>query len=359
MNHGLDPSRRGSFALIVLAAFVVVCAGIKLAATILVPVILGAFIATVNFPLVSWMSQKRAPVVLTLVVALVADALVLTGFASLLVVSAGRLSKRLPEYLSRLQSAEAAFTDRLRENGIETNWQEFLDPASVVGAVASLAGDVAFVLTDLVLALIIAGFLLFRFAKIALPDRSGHTFGVDRMRRAVREMYRYITVKTLTSMATGTIIGLWLWAIAGELPILFGLLAFLLNFIPTLGSIVAAVLAVTVALLQHGVEHALLVVLGYTVVNVVIGNVIEPRLMGRALGLWPLVVLLSVVFWGWMLGIIGAVLSALLTQVVKVALLATPDLRFIGLALGPRPKGAQREPGDEDFLEEAMPQSVR
>src|SRR5690606_124369 len=204
----------------------------------------------------------------------------------------------------------------------------------------------------------IATFLLFRFAK---PTRDT---GVSMMRtqsfqHAVGEMYRYIAVKTLISMATGASIGLWHWTIDADLPVLFGLIAFLLNYIPTLGSIAAGVIATAVGLLQYGVEHALLLALGYVVVNVLFGEIIEPRVMGRALGLWPLVVLLSVVFWTWMLGMVGAVLSALLTQAVKLMLLATPDLRPVGLALGPRPASPPTRESQVDLLEEAMPQSVR
>jgi predicted PurR-regulated permease PerM len=291
-------------------------------------------------------------------VALVVDALALTAFSSLLLVSAGRLSSRLPEYLSRLQAAEAHLSETLRANGIDAGWNEVLDPVSVFGTIASLAGDVVFVLLDLGLALVIAGFLLFQFARMSSDGSDGVGLGAERVRRAVREMYRYITVRTLTSIATGALIGGWLWAIGGELPTLFGLLAFLLNFIPAVGTILALALALVVALLQHGVEHALLVLLGYAVVNVVIGSVVEPKLMGRALGLWPLVVLLSVVFWGWLLGLVGAVLSALLTQVVKVALLSSPDLRWIGLAMGPRPRSTSGL-AEADLLEEAMPPSRR
>jgi predicted PurR-regulated permease PerM len=137
------------------------------------------------------------------------------------------------------------------------------------------------------------------------------------------------------------------------------LIAFLLNYIPTLGSIVAGVTAVGMALLQHEPQHAGMVALGYLVINTAIGNVFEPRVMGRALGLWPVVVLVSVVFWGWLLGVMGAVLSALLTQTLKLLLLATPDLRAIGIALGPTPIAPAMRASQADLLEEAMPPSGR
>jgi len=358
-NADFAQSHRGSFVVIVLAAFVIVCAGIRMAAPILVPVVLGGFIATANIPLVIWLYRRRMPLVLTVATSLVADAVVLGGFSSLLVSSVTRLMDRLPAYLSRLETAEAHVSVWLRSHGVETRVYEIVDPAAVVGLITALAGDAAGGLADLVLALIIAAFLLFRFAKPGPGDSGGRVLRTQRVRRAVREMYRYIAIKTLTSMATGALVGFWLWVIDADLPVLFGLVAFLLNYIPTLGSVVAGVVVSGVGLLQHGVEHAGLIALGYVVINMIIGNVIEPRVMGRALGLWPLVVLLSVVFWGWLLGIIGAVLSSLLTQAVKLMLLSTPDLRLIGLVLGPVPRAPARRESHADLLEEAMPPSGR
>jgi predicted PurR-regulated permease PerM len=283
----------------------------------------------------------------------------LAAFSSLLVGSAAQLSSRLPVYLARLRLAQEHASGILRPFGVHTQLSEMLDPGSVLVWMASLAGEVALLLTNLVLALTIAGFLLLRFVRASASKAAAPTLRTERVRRAVREMYRYIAVKTVTSLATGLLIGGWLWVIDADLPILFGLIAFLLNYIPTLGSIVAGVTAVGVALLQHEPQHAGLVALGYLVINTAIGNVFEPRVMGRALGLWPVVVLVSVVFWGWLLGVMGAVLSALLTQTLKLLLLATPDLRAIGLALGPTSIAPAVRASQADLLEEAMPPSVR
>lgn len=349
----------GSFAIIVLAATIVVCAGIKLAEPVLVPMILGAFVATVNVPQVMWLHRHRAPVTLAVGLALIVDAFMLGGFSSLLVGSAAQLSSRLPQYLARLQVAESHISAALREFGVNATLPEVLDPRSAMSFLASLLGQLASMLSDLVLALIIAAFLLFRFAKLTRTAGSSLLERNEKLNRAVGEMYRYIAIKTGTSIATGLLVGLWLWIIGADLPVLFGLLAFLLNYIPTLGSIIAGLMAVATGLLQYGFGHASLVAIGYLVVNVGIGNIIEPRIMGRALGLWPLVVLLSVVLWGFLLGLLGAVLSALLTQGVKVLLLSTRDLRPIGLALGPRPIKPYTRESQRDLLEEAMPQTVR
>ena len=360
-DSNFSQTYRGSFVLLVLAAFVIVCAGMKLAAPVLVPLVLGGFIAMIDVPFVLWLYRRRMPLPLTVMLALIVNAVLLAGFSSLLVSSAASLFESLPIYVARLQEAERHASVLLLSFGVQVSLFQFVEPAAIVATMASLAADVASAVANLLLALIIASFLLLRFARLGAAQSAGALFfRTGPVRRAVREMHQYIAIKTLTSVVTGVALGFWLWLLDADLPILFGVLTFLLNFIPTLGSIVAGVLATSVGLLQHDLQHASLIALGYVVVNVIIGNIIEPRFMGRALGLWPLVVLLSVVFWGWMFGIIGAVLSAFLTQGVKLLFLATPDLRPLALSLGPQPKaraGAGAE-GAADLLEEAMPKST-
>lgn len=350
-------THRGGSALILAAAVVVVGVGIKLAAPVLVPALLGAFVATANLPLVIALYRRGLPLVLTIGLALVVDALLLGGLSALLVVSVAELSERSAEYLASLQRAEAVASERLRGLGVEETFLRTFNPGDALGFFASLIGDIATGLWNGVLAIIIAAFLVFRMAKLSVDSGAASRTEGARLGRAVREMYRYIAIKTATSLVTGLFIGLWLLGMDADLPILFGLLAFFLCYIPTLGSIIAALAAVGLGLLQHGLGHATLIALGFAVVNIVIGNVVEPRVMGRVLGLWPLVILLSVLVWGWLLGVVGAVLSALLTLAVKLLLLATDDLRPLGLMLGPRARPAPSDHHDDVLLEETMPRS--
>jgi len=143
-----------------------------------------------------------------------------------------------------------------------------------------------------------------------------------------------LAIKAAISLLTGLIIFIWLWILGVDYAILWGLLAFLLNFIPTVGSFIAAVPAVLLALVQLGVLHAGLTLGGFVVVNLVMGNAIEPRWMGRGLNLSPLVVFVSLVLWGWVLGPVGMLLSIPLTIMIKIALENQPESRWIGIMLG-------------------------
>ena len=144
-----------------------------------------------------------------------------------------------------------------------------------------------------------------------------------------------MAIKTLISLATGVIVTLMLLIIGVDYPLLWGLLAFVLNFVPNIGSIIAAVPAVLLAVIQLGVIYALITAMAYFILNLFMGNVIEPRFMGRELGLSTLVVFLSLLFWGWLLGPVGMLLSVPLTITARIALDSRDDTRWIAILLGP------------------------
>ncbi len=156
----------------------------------------------------------------------------------------------------------------------------------------------------------------------------------ERFSRVMHEIRHYIGIKTVVSAATGLLIGAWVGLLGVDFFIFWGLVAFVLNFIPNLGSIIAAVPTTLLAMVQIGVGRGLLVAFGYLVVNMVVGNLIEPHLMGRRLGLSTLVVVLSLVFWGWVWGPIGMLLSVPLTMVLKIMLENTEEFRWVAVLLG-------------------------
>jgi predicted PurR-regulated permease PerM len=154
-----------------------------------------------------------------------------------------------------------------------------------------------------------------------------------RLDHFIKIVNQYMAIKTIISLATGIIIGFFLWLLGVDFFVLWALLAFLLNYIPNIGSIIAAVPAVILTFLQLGVGHASIVVALFVGVNMVMGNVIEPRFMGRSLGLSTLVVFLSLIFWGWLLGMVGMLLSVPLTMILKIALENSEEGRWFAILL--------------------------
>ena len=148
-------------------------------------------------------------------------------------------------------------------------------------------------------------------------------------------------------MFTGVIIGVALWLIGVDYPVLWGVLAFMLNFVPNIGSIIAAVPAVLLTIVQLGIGPAFLVAVVYVAVNILIGSILEPRFMGKGLGLSTLVVFVSLIFWGWVLGPVGMLLSVPLTMIFKIALESSPETRWIAVLLGSSPPALPETPAPE------------
>jgi predicted PurR-regulated permease PerM len=148
----------------------------------------------------------------------------------------------------------------------------------------------------------------------------------------------YMFIKSIVSAVTGALVALCLWVIGVDYPLMWGMLAFAFNFIPNIGSIIAAIPPVLLALVQLGPGSALAVAVCYIVLNLTIGNVVEPRFMGKGLGLSTMVVFFSLLFWGWVFGPIGMLLSVVLTIKIKILLESSEETKQWALLLGPNPK---------------------
>ena len=157
-----------------------------------------------------------------------------------------------------------------------------------------------------------------------------------RTRRFLRSVYRYLLIKTAASMLTGLLVGVGLSWLGIDFAILWGILAGLLNFIPTIGSFIAAVPALLVTVVSGTPLDILLAAVLYVVVNISIGSILEPRLLGRSLGLSPVIVLVSLLVWGWVFGPIGMLLAVPLTMIAKLALDSSPQTRWAGILLSDR-----------------------
>jgi len=208
---------------------------------------------------------------------------------------------------------------------------------TVVRLLSHLAGSLGNLLSSAVLIMLTVVFILLEASSFeaklarAFPRRADTPQQAEQM---VHNVQRYMAIKTTVSVATAILIGLWLRVIGVPYISLWMLLTFLLNFIPNIGSIVAAVPAVLIAWLELGTMQAMGCAAGYIVVNMVIGNFLEPRFMGRGLGLSPLVIFCSMVFWGWVLGPVGMLLSAPLTMTVHIMLNGFDDTRWIATLMG-------------------------
>ena len=334
------PSVQHGNLLISAAALVVVIAGMQAAASLLVPFLLAAFIAIVCLPPMNWLVRHRIPAGLAIVLITIALLLVGSLVAAFVGASIADFSQNLPTYQSRLNEQTNSLVAWLSGFGLEMNMELLrgsLDPSAAMGLAGRLLTGLGNALANTFLIVLTVIFLLIEAA--ALPHKwaamGRYAPSTENFSSFVASVNAYMSIKGWVSLATGAIVAIWLAMLGVDYPMLWGLVAFLFNFVPNIGSVIAAIPAVLLALVQLGPGMAMAVGAGYVVVNIVMGNVVEPRFMGRGVGLSTLVVFISLVFWGWVLGPVGMLLSVPLTMIVKLALEAQENTRWIATLLGP------------------------
>ncbi len=337
---GAAPGR----SLLIAAAFVIVVAGLRAAAEILQPLLLAVFIAVLSFPFLEWLRRCGVRTALAVVATVFADLALLVALGLLISGAVNEFASTAPSYVAALIEKGKTALAALEERGVNlSEWValEPIDPRQLVDVVGGIVGGtvrgVVSVFSGITLVAVTLIFVLHEL--VVFPGKLRTALGgPDPMRHfesVVREVQHYLGIKTVVSLGTGLIIGGWAWILGVDFPLLWGLAAFLLNYIPFLGSFIAGVPAVLVTLVQFGWGRALLLALGYLAVNILIGNLLEPHLMGRRFGLSSTVVMVSLMFWGWVWGPLGMILSVPLTTTLKIAFQHSDGMAWAAVLLGP------------------------
>lgn len=319
------------------ASIVVVIAGLRAGVTFLIPLILSAFLATVLYPSVAWMVARRVPSGLAVLLTTLLVVAAFSGPGLIVQRAVQTFATSAPAYRADIERGLMPWMERLGVPAAdEAGWVSLIDPGAAFDLVRTLSAGAASLLGNTFIVLITTAFMLLeannlrRRIPMALRLGPAQVAGTE---QALAAIHHYLLIKALVSLATGLAVWFWLALLGVEFPVLWGLLAFLLNFIPNFGSLLAAVPPSLLALVQSGPTTMLLVIAGFATVNIVLGSILEPRIMGSRLGLSPLAVLLSLIFWGWVWGSVGLLLAVPLTMVVKIVL-EHSDVRWLALLLG-------------------------
>ena len=323
------------------AAFVIIVAGMQAAHTIIVPVLLSVFIAIISSPALFWLESKKVPKFMAFLIVGAMVLLMLSLVGMVISSSVNNFMAKLPEYQKTLHGITNKAIIFAEHNQIPFSRDSIIkhiNPSVVLGFSGTMIGGIGGLLSNALLIFLTVAFILFESSSFPRKLRAiSHDSEDPRepLGQFTKNIKKYLAIKTVTSLATGLLVVMWLYFFEIDYPLLWGLMAFFLNFIPSIGSILAAIPAVLLALIQHDWRVALWVSAGYLVINGVIGNVIEPKYMGKGLGLSPLVVFLSLLFWGWVLGPVGMFLSVPLTMTAKIACDSNESTKWIGVFLGP------------------------
>lgn len=336
-------------AIVSFAAVIVIVYGLQMAKVLLVPFLIAVFLALITVRPMLWLQKKRVPSFLAALSIVAMMMLFLAMIGAILGTSIADFTAALPSYQARLDvivdSGVAFVVDLfdLEESG--DSLSDMIDPGWAMGLAASILNSLKDVLTNTFLIIFTMIFILLEASTVGVKIRAAFGHAATRMqgpRAFLQNLGRYLGFKTLVSVATGLCAGFLTWSIGLDFPLLWGMLAFLLNYVPTIGSIIAAVPAVLLALVQLGPGEATATAIGFAAINVVFGNVIEPRLMGYGVGISPLVVFVGLIFWGWVFGPVGMLLSVPLTMALKLALESSEQTRWIAIFIGSE-RDAQHE----------------
>lgn len=325
-----------------MAAIVVVIYGMQAAKVLLVPFLLAVFLAMIAVRPMLWLQEHRIRPAIAVILIVFVMMMILGTIGTVVGSSIAEFTQALPTYRDRLDTiidGTVKLVARMT-GGEEESLQQFgdlIDPGWAMGQAATVLNALQDVLTNTFLILFTMVFILLEASGFGTKVSAAFATSAESLkkpRQFLSNIGRYLGIKTLVSMATGLCAGIITWMIGLDFPLLWGMLAFLFNYIPAIGSIIAAVPAVLLALIQLGGGEAMLTAIGFLGINIMFGNLLEPRLMGYGVGISPLIVFVGLVFWGWVFGPVGMLLSVPLTMTLKMAMESDDRTRWAAILIG-------------------------
>lgn len=334
------------------ACLFIIIGGLRSAGSFLIPVILAFFLTALNMPFIGWLRRRGIHHIVAVLLTLLVNFSILSVFVGLSVNAALDFLPKAPSYVDEMRADMEAWgnkvfeapiltkTDQLQES--KENFLEMIRRLTlqfsyelptanqVLDNITSLTGTVFFIFIIMIFMMNESLIMQTRFEDISKANGPDLAF----LAQISKDIQRYLHIKTAVSLATGGLAALLTWSFNLEFPLLWGLLAFALNYIPSIGSIIAAIPPCLLALWQLGMVPAILIAAGYLCINMSLGNFVEPMMLGRRFGLSTLVVIVSALFWGWVWGPIGMFVAIPLTMLIKVVIDSTGEFAWVSVAMG-------------------------
>ena len=326
--------------MVTFAAFVIVVAGLKVAAPIIAEFLLALFIAVVCIPPIKWMVSKKIPQWVSILTVLICVLLFFVFVGYLVGDSIQSFSANQESYAAKLEENFGGFFTWLQNAGVPIEGLQLTSLVDEYGLslVSRVVGGLNYIFQEFFIIFLSVIFILAEMSSFPVKFARAFSDSQDKMiyiNKILGKIRHYLAIKTIASLFTGFIVSVSLFFIGVDYPFLWGMLAFLLNYIPNIGSIIAAIPPLILAFVQIGPAAVLWTGLTFLFANLVVGNFLEPKFMGKMLGLSTFVVFLSLIFWGWIFGSVGMFLSVPLTMAIKIALETNPKTLWIAIMLGP------------------------
>ena len=335
--------------MMLILTFIAIAAVLKLTESFCLPIILSVLLSFVFYPFCKKLNRLHIPWILCILFVFLVSFFLIFGIGNLLYNTIKSIIKVYPSYEQRFTDLYQLFCKTFQihydqEADLFTNlWNSLNVRTAVQNLAISLSANLVSFVKVFGVVLILMIFLLIEFngvkpkVNLAFADREELQGKIKSIASTtVKEVTHYISIKFLISLLTGLLV-FTVCLVAGlDFPVIWGATAFVLNFIPTLGSILSWATTTVFALLQFYPSWGMIIFVSVSVlaINFILGNIIEPRWEGSDLGLSPFIILVSLSFWGWMWGFIGMILAVLLTVILKIIFENTTVLKPVAILLG-------------------------
>lgn len=305
------------------ASIVIILAGLCEVAPVLNIFLVALLLAVAVSPLLTWQLRRGWPKPLSLALTILIVIVIMGFFTSILGVAINNMVSKAPFYQDKIAELYHEGLVSLSARGIDVSEVQKLDifsPDKIVGYMTSFLQNIFSTFGNFFFVVLLMVFILIEFADITLKADRGE-FAEDswqnRFGDISDDLKKYVSINAIAGLMAAVADFALLLVLGVDFAILWGFLAFLFSFIPNIGFVLSVLPPALLALLEFGWGHCILVVVGYVIFNSIVDNIIKPRFLGKEFKMSILVVFLSLLFWGWLLGAIGAVLGVPLTLSVK------------------------------------------
>ena len=309
--------------LLAVASIVVIVAGMREIASVLNIFLVALLLAVSISPILIWQIKKGMPKALSLAVTIFIVLVVAAGLTAVLGVAGNNMAQKAPEYQVRITALYKSLLDVLSERGIKLDDIKQLDvfsPDRVVNFGTGFIENLFSTFGNVFFVLILMIFILIEIADLTIKADSGE-FDEDSWQRRFgyisTDLKKYVSINAVVGLLAAVCDFILLIILGIDFAVIWAFLAFFFSFIPNIGFFLSVIPPAMIALLEFGWIHCVIVVVGYVVINLIIDNIIKPKYLGKEFDMSVLLVFLSLLFWGWVLGAIGAILGVPMTMAVK------------------------------------------
>jgi len=301
-----------------IAALIGIIIGLKYLSPIFIYIILSIFFTILIAPVFKFFDRKGLPTIVAYIVTMAAFILILTLISYIVSNSADEFVKNFPIYKDKLKGVIANLNSFLATYNYKID-ASVLNSFDLVGFAKIFIGKAGSFISGFLIVIIGVSFLLFESKGFVKKIESLNLQNID-FDYFAKSVQKYFIIKSFTSFLTGLFVGIAVYFFNLPFVFFFGFLAFILNFIPVVGSIIAAIPALIISITTFDITTTIYLAVTYIVINITISNVIEPKIMGDGLDLSPAVIFFSLIFWGWIFGVVGTFFAVVLTMTLKIAL---------------------------------------